>query len=267
MTREVHDIPPAPRIVRWRAVLWHWWPMAFVGFVLAVYGGLLTLMLYVAAGGKPSDDRRLDRECEEASGRVVHVEVLHGRPPRVHYDFQVVRPNGNQFPLSGKSFLPGSESLGAGDPIQIEYLKTEPHKNRAKGGRLVMLPPLLFIFFYGAFLPGLVFLGCWFAEVLRLRRLMVHGDVAVGEVVSFQMIRYILPLMYAVEYRFRDHHAKVHTTRHWVRARSALGERLRANPKQVGVVCDRGGRGVSRLVMASDFLEVNNQTPVAQGTA
>ena len=156
MTREVHDIPPAPRRVRWRAVLWHWWPMAFLGFVLAVYGGLLTLMLYLAAGGKPSDDRRLDQECEETSGRVVRVEALHGRPPRVHYDFQVTLRNGNQFLQSGTSFLPGSESLKAEDPIQVEYLQTEPHKNRAKGGRLVILPPLLLMFFYGAFLPGLL---------------------------------------------------------------------------------------------------------------
>ena len=55
MTREVHDIPPAPRHVRWRAALWHRWPLAFLGFVLAVYGGLITLMLFLASTGKPED--------------------------------------------------------------------------------------------------------------------------------------------------------------------------------------------------------------------
>jgi len=44
MTREVHDIPPAPRQVRWRAVLWHWWPLAFLGFVLAVHGASRLVM-------------------------------------------------------------------------------------------------------------------------------------------------------------------------------------------------------------------------------
>ncbi|MHC4512762.1 MAG: DUF3592 domain-containing protein [Planctomycetota bacterium] len=265
MTREVHDIPPVPRQVRWRAVLWHWWPLAFVGFVLAVYGGLFTLMLYLAMGGKPADDHRLDRECVQTSGRVTKVHVR-ARPPRIDYDFEVLLKSGSRLRLSGSSFLPGGENLKPGDRIAIEYLRGEPQKNRARGGRIVILPPLLAVSFYGAFLPGLMCLGLWFAIVLRLRRLMVHGDVAVGEVVSFRLVHYILPLMYTVEYSFRDHHAQVHTARHWVRARSALGDRLRANPARVGVICDRSGRGTSRLVMASDFARVNSQTPVAQGT-
>ena len=265
MTREVHDIPPAPRHVRWRAVLWHWWPVAFLGFMLAVYGGLITLMLFMAAGGKPSDDRRLDQQCVQTSGLVTNVEILHGRPPRVYYDFQVVNKAGHRFRQSGFSFLPDGEALKDGDPIPIEYVQRWPSVSRAKGGRISILPPLLAFFFYGAFLPGMLCLVLWFAAVQRLRRLMTHGDVAVGDVVSYRLVPYILPLMYAVEYRFRDHHAKVHTTRHWVRARSALGDRLRANPGKVGVIHDRSGRGVSRLVMASDFAPENTNAPVAQG--
>ena len=52
MLQEIRKIPPAPREVRWRAVLWHRWPIALVGFVFAVYGGVFTLMLYFAAGGR-----------------------------------------------------------------------------------------------------------------------------------------------------------------------------------------------------------------------
>ncbi len=267
MTREVHDIPPAPRRVRWRAVLWHWWPVAFVGFVLAVYGGLITLMLFLAAGGKPTDDRRLDRECVQSLGRVTRVEILHGRPARVHYDFEVVNKAGHSFRQSGFSFLPGGETKKEGDRIKIEYAPGEPSLSRAMGGRIVILPPLMSYFLYGAVLPGLGCLMLWFAAVLRLRCLMNQGDVAVGDVVSFRMVRFILPLMYAVEYRFRDHHAKVHTTWHWVRVRSALGERLQTNPKEIGVIHDRSGRGVSRLVMASDFAPENANAEVAQGAA
>ena len=161
MTREVHNIPPAPRHVRWRAVLWHWWPVAFFGFVLAVYGGLITLMLFLAAGGKPSDDRRLDEQCVQTIGRVTNVEVLHGRPARLHYDFQVVNKAGHTYTQSGITFLPGGETLNKGDRIQIEHAPSEPSLSRAKGGRKVILPPLLAFFFYGAFLPGVLFLMLW----------------------------------------------------------------------------------------------------------
>lgn len=267
MTREVHDIPPAPRRVRWRAVLWHRWPVAFLGFVLAVYGGFITLMLCLAAGGKPADDGRLDRECVVTRGIVNRVELVHGRPPRVHYDFPVVNRAGHRFRQSGCSFLPGGETLEKGDRIPIEHARGQPSLSRAMGGRIVIMPPLLSYFFYGIFLPGILLLILWFATVLRLRRLMIHGDVAVGEVLSFRILRFVLPLMYVVEYRFRDHHARTHTTCHWVRARSALGDRLRANPQQIGVIHDRRGRGVSRLVMASDFAAVNTGAAVAQGAA
>ena len=265
MTREVHDIPPAPRHVRWRAVLWHWWPVAFFGFMLAVYGGLITLMLFLASGGKPSDDHRLDQRCVETRGTVTRVEIIHRRPPRVYYDFRVVNKAGHRYRQSGFSFLPGGETLKQGDRVPIEYVPGEPSLSRAKGGRSLILPPLLAGFFYGGFLPGIGCLMLWLAAVLRLRRLMTHGDVAVGDVASFRLVRCILPLVYTVEYRFRDHNAKMHTTRHWVRARSALGDRLRANPTKIGVVHDRRGRGVSRLVMASDFAPVNTNAPVAQG--
>ena len=135
MTREVHEIPPAPRHVRWRAVLWHWWPLTFVGFLLAVYGGLLTLMLFLAEGGWPSDDRRLDRECVQTTGTVTKVTPLHGRPPRIHYDFQIELRNGSRFPHSGKSFLPGGENLEVGSPIPIEHAPRAHQINRAVGGR------------------------------------------------------------------------------------------------------------------------------------
>lgn len=268
MTREVHDIPPAPRRVRWRAVLWRWWPVAFFGFVLAVYGGLITLMLFLAQTGKPSDDRTLDRLCVLTNrGLVVSVDILYGRPPRVHYDFQVETRSGGSYRQSGFCFLPGGETLKEGDRVQVEHAPDQPSISRIKGGRIGILPPLLSYSFHGSFVPGVALLMVWFGAVLRLRRLMTRGDVAVGEVLAFRLVRVVLPLMYTVEYRFRDHNAKVHQTWHWVRARSELGDRLRTNLERIGVVHDRRGRGVSRLVMASDFAPVNTKATVPQETA
>jgi hypothetical protein len=242
--------------------------MAFFGFVLAVYGGFITLMLFLAAGGKPSDDHNLDRLCVLTNrGRVTSVDLLHGRPPRVRYEFQVEMKSGRTYPQSGICFLPGGETLKKGDRVQVEYAPDQPSLSRIKGGRIVILPPFLSYSFYGWFLPGVVLLVVWFGAVLRLRRFMAHGDVAVGEVLSFRLVRVVLPLMYTVEYRFRDHHAKVHHTWHWVRVRSALGDRLRSNPEKIGVVHGRHGGSLSRLVMASDFAPVNTDAPVPQGAA
>ena len=64
MVHEVQSIPPRPRTVKWRAVLWHWWPVAFCGFVLGIYGGLITLMTFMAADGKPADDRLIDSDSQ-----------------------------------------------------------------------------------------------------------------------------------------------------------------------------------------------------------
>ena len=63
-----------------------------------------------------------------------------------------------------------------------------------------------------------------------------------------------MPTMLRVTYAFRNHHADERIASHWVRARSALGTRLTTNPKQIAVLHGRSGRGLSRLVMADDFV-------------
>ena len=63
-----------------------------------------------------------------------------------------------------------------------------------------------------------------------------------------------MPMTLRVSYTYRDHNANEKSASHWVRMRSALGERIAKNPKQLAVLLDRSGRGVSRLVMADDFV-------------
>ena len=252
MTREIHDIPPSPRAVLWRAVLWHWWPVAFCGFILGVYGGLWTLMWVLAMGGKQADDLLIEVRREVVTGTVTRIEGgpdnEGSRPMRLSYVYTT--ESGDQ--RSGRGFLdlPG---VGIGDPIPIEYSATQPHVSRPEGGRIAMVPPLDQVFFWLLLAPGMTCIATWLLAVLRLRRLMIHGDVAVAEVMTIDEIRYVLPTTLRVVYSFRDHSATQRMASHWVRGRSDLGMRLTSNPKQIAVIHSRDGRGASRLVMATDF--------------
>ena len=266
MTREIHEIPPTPRPVRWRAVLWHWWPVALGGFVFGVYGGLWTLMLFLAWGGKPSDDLLIDANPVVVPGKVTMVERdkrgshRNGfEQVRVSYDYETHRKN-KRF---GRSFLPRSD-IQVGAEIQVEYAENQPHVSRALGGRIALVPPLQFIFLWALLTPGVLLISIWLLAVTRLRRLMVHGDVGVAEIRTIETLRYVLPTMFRVSYTFRDHRAQMRTASHWVRARSALGERLATHPKHLAVIYARRGNGMTtRLVMAEDFVgqQANHPDP------
>lgn len=257
MQHEIQDIPPTPRRPRWRALLWHCWPVAFLGFVFGVYGGLLTLMVSLYMGGKPRDDLRLDRGSVETTGVVQEVEGgsldAQGRrlPMRLRYRFEAREG----MELSGRSFLerPGTQ---VGDRIQIEFLADAPHISRAAGGRLSSTfgITLWSIFAYGVFLPGLLAIAVWFGLVLRLRRVLRYGDLAAAQVDDVRVIRFVQPGMLRVAYRFRDRRAQQIETWHWVRRRSVLGQRIEARPHRLAVVHHRDRPQLSRLVMADDFL-------------
>lgn len=251
MTREIHDIPPTPRTVRWRAVLWHWWPVAFAGFMLGVYGGLMTLMLFLAKGGKLSDDVRLDAASVRVIGMVTRIQggAATGTPLRLTYRY----PTPGDRELEGRCFL-NRPDLMIEDDIQIEYVKAAPHVSRAVGGHIALGPPLHLIFLWVVLLPGLLCTASWFIAALWLRRMMSRGDVAVADVLAIETIRYVQPGMLRVMYQFKDRRSEQHVASHWVRTRSALGERLDSNPKQLAVIHNRSGRGGSRLVMADDFV-------------
>ncbi len=161
MFREIREIPPAPREVRWRAVLWHRWPIALLGFALAVYGGAFTLMLFFAAGGKASDDARLDRRSRTAVAEITDVWPLAADGTGVEqviYAFEdawgQVR-DGASYAEAGLHAAPGRAT--------VEYLAEEPGINRLEGTQLSLLPawvePSLFLGLL--VLPGMLALGLW----------------------------------------------------------------------------------------------------------
>jgi hypothetical protein len=269
MVREVRSIPPAPRRVRLRSLLGYRWPLLFAAFVMTVYGGLFTWMLFLADGAKPSDNRRLEiGPVETAAGTVTSIEparLVDGRPhERVHYEFAFADDSfaGAAFALEGR-YEPD-------DAVMVELLPREPNINRIVGTRLhvarIWLHPGLW--FATMVVPGfLVFLG-WLAGVLHLRHVVVHGDVGVATVLQLTRVRWVLPDTLAVRYSFRDHRAVLRHGRHWVRAHGALGQRL-ANWRGDGallmpVLHDRRFPQWSRLAVATDFASDSHPEP---GTA
>lgn len=265
MLQEIRKIPPAPREVRWRAVLWHRWPIALFGFVFAVYGGVFTLMLYFAAGGKPSDEARLDREASTARGQVTEIRVVEAGDPGIDEVVYRFEDAVGVFRI-GDSFAEGS-LYRVSNPVTVEFLAGEAGINRIAGTRLGLLPrwvqPSLFLGLL--VLPGLLALGLWFQGVFDLKRMMGTGDVGVAEILEIRRQPLVLPSMLAVCYRFRDHRAIPRVGRHWVRARSALGEELSTEPTHMPVLHHRRWPQFSRLALVCDFRGDASATPASAG--
>ncbi|MHC5062496.1 MAG: DUF3592 domain-containing protein [Planctomycetota bacterium] len=254
MSLEVHQIPPAPRKLRWPPVLWHQWPIALLGVTLALYGGLWTLMLYFASGGKPQDDIRLSQNSIQTSGQVDEIEIRkiefrNQAQDQVFYSFQ--GPSG--YPEKGKCFVP-SGSLRPGDTITVEFLPEDPHINRAVGGRIGLLSDYVGLGFWILVLPGILCLLYWFVVVIRLRHLLSSGDVAVAEILDLRLLPFIIPNMLIVHYSFRDRTAQLCTGGHWVRERSLLGKRLGEGSSRLAVIHKRQDPRRSRLVCPAEFL-------------
>lgn len=260
MTREVQGIPPAPRRVRWRAVAWQRWPLCLLGLLLLVYGGVFTWMLFLAYGGKASDSARLDDGPTLAvPGAVASVEghtgQLHGAPAesvRFVFQHQGLRREGVCFAPDG--------TFATGQTVSIELLPREAHIARIVGTRLHLLPPWSRpgAWLLATVLPGALILLVWLVTAAAVRRVLVRGDVSVAEVVDVRRVRFVLPPMVAVRYRFRDHHAQVRGSSHWVPVRSPLGLRLEVLRRRGGggrmpVVHDRQRPRRSRLTLIDDY--------------
>ena len=253
MTREVREIPPVPRPVRWSAVLWFRWPLALCAFLLGVYGGLWTLMLYFASSGKPLDDVKLDRGSTVTVGSVTAVvsvpETIY-LPPAEHAVYTFVDADGHA--RDGKCFvLPDAVDVGAS--VDIEYVGVSPEINRIRGGRIGRLPDYVTPAFRLTVIPGLAFLAMWLYSVLRMRRVLIFGDAAVAELTEIRRLPVINPGTLAVSFRFRDRRARITDGRHWVRERSALGQRVLEATTDMVVVHDRRRPRWHRLVVAEYF--------------
>lgn len=253
MTREVQQIPLAPRhSVRWSAALWHRWPLALMSFLLTVYGGLWTLMLFFASAGKPIDDARLDSSASIVRGIVVEVDDTNAQMPdgtqsvRIHYRFPI---DGND--VYGKSFA----SIGPkpGDAIDVQFLAGAFHVNRASGGRISLLGDFVTPAFSITVIPGVGLLLAWVFGVARTRHLLVHGDVAVANLVEVRRVPLVVPTMLEIRFTFRDRSATEQAGRHWVRERSPLGARVLSQPSSIVVIHDRELPQRYRLIIADEF--------------
>ena len=243
------------------------WPVGMVGASLAVYGGVFTWMLFLAFGGKASDNAALDRGPVVQHEAVVQVVEpgagWFGELPaeRVTYQFD----NGS-LTHRGMCFTPaGTHTVGA--RVAVEVLPDLPHLHRIAGSRLDLLPWFLQpeTWFALTIVPGCLALLAYAAGSMHVRSVLAHGDVGVALIGSARRIPLVIPAMLDVRYRFRDHRAKECKGRHWVRVHGELGRRimehLQGSTDVLPVVHDRKWPQYSRLVLPTDF-EAQPATPL-----
>lgn len=268
MMHEVRSIPTAPRRVRLGPLLAHRWPLLLLGGLCMATGGLLAWMLFLAAGGKPSDQYRLDQgPTVSATATIVRVDdplreggqlvPWHDGVPRqtVHYTFRYRdQDHAGQSPTGIGGYL-------VGDAVAIELLPDEPNCNRIRGSQLhvkrAWLQPGSWL--VGLVVPGALVLLGWLAGVFQLRQVLVHGDVSVGQVSAIAPVRWVLPPMLQVRFEFRDHRAQLRRSRHWVRQHSELGQRLLHQLhtgwfEPLPVLHDRRLPQWNRMLLPLDFL-------------
>jgi hypothetical protein len=264
MKRDVQNIPPAPRRVRWSTVLAFRWPLALLAGLLAFCpGGVLTWMLFLARD--ENDDYLLDRgPTERVDAKVLEVlpEGANDGPKceRATYEFVFRRPRSSDpFRFEGASFV-ATGAVHAGESVKVDVLTTDPSASRLVGGRanlqLVGFHPE--VWFYGMVLPGAAMGLFYLFGALRLRRILVHGDVGVATGLAVARVRRIVPEMWSVRFRFRDRNAVERAGRHWVRAHSALGQRLHriadGSGENLPVLHDRRRPRRCRLVLPDAFV-------------
>lgn len=261
MRHELREIPPAPRLVRWRPLFAHRWLLLVAGGVLVVIGTLMAWLMFLQSGGKMSLGPSLD------AGPVVRVPgVLRtvwpertfpdgSRRQEVRYEFRIESSN-----LRGGCFVPAGD-WAVGGACEVEVLADDWNVNRIRGGALHLDRDWLRARFWIAVMTvpgGLLLLG-WLAGVFQLRQVLVHGDVSIGVVHRVQRVPNVLPEMLRVDYTFRDHRAATRHNRHWVRAHGALGSRLLAQLtsgryEEMPVLHDRRFPQWNRMLLPQDFL-------------
>ena len=270
MKREVHAIPPAPRRIRLRALVAHRWPLLAGGAALTVLGGLIAWLMFLQSGGKLSDGARLDAEPKAVVDGTIrslrHAGSWDGETwDDVRYEFVYQGDSGAPNPavrstLRGGSFVRAG-AYRVGSVVPIEVLASNINVSRVQGGVLSQDRQWLFAQFWivSVSLPGTALLILWFASIVQLRHVLVHGDVAVARVTSIRPVRVVLPEMLRVDYTFRDHRARSRSNHHWVRVHGDLGARLLAQLRReqyedMPVLHDRRLPQWNRMLLPQDFL-------------
>ncbi len=256
--REVQLIPPAPRRVRWRKVLGYRWPLAAATFALSVYGGVITWLFFLANSFLFVEADRLENSTRVPVDAVVRA-VTDGdrgdaKVQRIDYEFY---SEGHVFTGSCRVV---DGAFREGMSVPIEYAAGNPNLSRVRDARIEVRarrfdPSNSFALLV---VPGLLLGIAWLAGVMRLRSVLMHGDVGVATIVDVRRVRFCLPESLSVKFCFKDRRAVERTSRHWVRLHSPLGERLlamqaEARVDKLPVLHDRRVPQHCRLVLPADF--------------
>ncbi len=244
--------------MRWRKVLGYRWPLAAAMFLLAVYGGVITWLFFLANSFLFVEADQLEHSQKvrvEAVVRAVADDSRGGEPvQRVDYEFY---SEGHVF--TGTCRIVGG-AWREGMAVPVEYAGGNPNLSRVRDAHVEVRAKRFeasntFALFV---VPGLLLGVAWLAGVLRLRSVLMHGDVGVAMVLEVRRVPYCLPECLSVRFSFRDHSAKDRTSRHWARLHSPLGLRLLRMLEQdrmdkVPVLHDRNVPQHCRLVLPEDF--------------
>jgi len=249
MTSQIRDIPPSPRRVRWSAVVCFRWPFLVAALFFGGYGGLVTLMLWMASQeDHPRAESRLDAAARIAPGTILRVGEARRSGDRTFHEVEFSYTV-EDMPLRATCKLEARPDLRAGARVDVEYDPSQPHWARIAGGFIVLRSDYFRPFLPLTLPPGAVLLAFWATGVWSLRRLLRHGDVAVAEALSVERRRGALD----VRFRFRDHRARIVEGRARVAERSAVGDRRIDGTRRVCVVHDRDRPERHRLVGSDDF--------------
>ncbi|MGE0143565.1 MAG: hypothetical protein AB7I19_07660 [Planctomycetota bacterium] len=259
MTPPLRKIPPAPRPVRWRAVVLRGWGFGFFGIVATGFGSLLSWMLWLGATSShyAVAERRLADpgvERSRANGEIFRVEVTRGEIAHFAFRFQDARGTTQEAECIDRIEPRGSVARWkVGEHADVEYVRDTPHVARLVGTRVAFVVPWHHYGLLGLVAPGLAALAVWFAKMVHARRILSLGDVAVAEAVHCREVALSMPTMLAVEFRFLDRHANLVHARETIPARSALGQLALEAGARLAVVHDRREPRRHVLAMPDDF--------------
>ena len=268
MQKDVRSIPPAPRSVRMRPLLAHRWPLLFGGSAMVVLGSLIAWLMFLQSSARLSYGPRLAAgPTTRVTGNVVsvgNVTRFDGNDwQAIGYEFRWPSQQ-QEVTVSELGFAPAGR-YRIGDTASIDVLTEDANVSCVVGGVAHMHRSWLYPrFWLGAMVvPGALTLLGWLSGLFQLRQVLVHGDVSVGRVVEVQPVPWILPEMLRVSYEFRDHRATIRRNRHWVRARGALGSRLKRGEHgdALPVLHDRRLPQWNRMLLPADFLHTPVEDP------